>query len=608
VIKATIGAVFGTASVTITPLPAPVPTTVSVAIDSSSVQVGRTAQATATVRDQYNNVMNGQTITWSSDTPGFASVSNVGVVTGVAAGSATIRATVGSVFGIAPITITAIPSAPPVVTTIEVAIDSSSLRVGNTAQATATVKDQYGAVMPEQSVSWSSSAPSFASVTNLGVVTGVAEGGAVIKAAIGSVFGTAPVTITPLPLQIPTSMTISISNLQVQIGSTVQATATVRDQFGGVMTGQPITWSSSDTTIATVSETGLITGRSWMGIALITAKSGALSASEYVYPYAPPPPPPGKAAKILFTYDFDPKVDSTTQVRAYVYDANGNSIPDAPVKWKSLTPQILTVSSTGLVTGLKAGIGTIQATSGTASGTRDITVRAASVPTSINFWPRGPLNILDSAIMEVVVYDQYFRRMPNQQVVWEVESPKLFTSLGARDCAPTRQSPSYCVMLAGLRTGWGKLRATVGNVSTTTSLFVSNDIGKILEGSVNQSSKFTYTWWAGCSWEVWIEKTRMTSDWTSSLFPGSGQLTGTARMRASPACNSKPWSLDLSSRVSPNDAGGFDVTDPAYFIKTTFQVTQFTKAGISGILTYHFTKFGGENGITFDVTQKIDLK
>jgi hypothetical protein len=67
----------------------------------------------ATVKDQQGNVMTGQTIAWSSSDAGVATVSGSGVVTGVAAGSATITAATSGKSGTASITVTAPPPPPP---------------------------------------------------------------------------------------------------------------------------------------------------------------------------------------------------------------------------------------------------------------------------------------------------------------------------------------------------------------------------------------------------------------------------------------------------------------------------------------------------------------
>jgi hypothetical protein len=107
------GAVFGglsnvaaTSTQSITP-PAPVVTSVTVSPPSASVAPGGTAALEATVKDQNGNVMTGQTVTWSSNNTAAATVSSSGVVTGVAAGSATITATSSGKTGTSSISVTA---------------------------------------------------------------------------------------------------------------------------------------------------------------------------------------------------------------------------------------------------------------------------------------------------------------------------------------------------------------------------------------------------------------------------------------------------------------------------------------------------------------------
>src|SRR3954468_12913981 len=65
---------------------------------------------------------------------------------------------------------------PPVVTTVAVTPSSASLQVGGTQSLAATVKDQSGNVMSGQTVTWSTSNSSAASVSPDGVVTAVAAG------------------------------------------------------------------------------------------------------------------------------------------------------------------------------------------------------------------------------------------------------------------------------------------------------------------------------------------------------------------------------------------------------------------------------------------------
>src|SRR5437588_1545446 len=83
--------------------------TVTVAPATASVQVGLTVQLTATTKDANGNTLTGRTVTWSSGNTGVATVSSSGLVTGVAAGSATITATSEGQSGTSAITVTAAP-------------------------------------------------------------------------------------------------------------------------------------------------------------------------------------------------------------------------------------------------------------------------------------------------------------------------------------------------------------------------------------------------------------------------------------------------------------------------------------------------------------------
>jgi uncharacterized protein YjdB len=91
--------------------PPPVVTTVTVTPVTASVAVGATATLQAIVKDALGNVMTGQTVAWSSDASA-ASVNPSGLVTGVAAGSATITATSSGKTGTATVTVTAAPPPP----------------------------------------------------------------------------------------------------------------------------------------------------------------------------------------------------------------------------------------------------------------------------------------------------------------------------------------------------------------------------------------------------------------------------------------------------------------------------------------------------------------
>src|SRR6185503_17791650 len=199
--------------------PTPVVTTVSVSPASASIGVGATSALQATVKDQNGNVMSGQTVTWSTSNAGVATVNSNGVVSGIAAGSATSTANASGVSGTSAITVTAAPPPPPVVTTVTVAPTSASIVAGATTTLQATVKDQNGNAMSGQTVTWSTNNPAAATVNASGVVTGVAAGSAIITATSSGKAGTSSITVTAVP-PVVTTVTVAPTSASVVAGAT----------------------------------------------------------------------------------------------------------------------------------------------------------------------------------------------------------------------------------------------------------------------------------------------------------------------------------------------------------------------------------------------------
>lgn len=86
-------------------------------------------------------------------------------------------------------------------------------------------------------------------------------------------------TVPPEPRAVPASITITPPMAVLSgVGDTVRLTAEVLDREGTVLSGFPVSWSSSDASVATVSESGLVRAVD-EGDATITAAANPVSAT-----------------------------------------------------------------------------------------------------------------------------------------------------------------------------------------------------------------------------------------------------------------------------------------------------------------------------------------
>src|SRR5437773_1587118 len=194
-----------TATVTVAGCVAPV-AAVTVSPAAPTVQVGQTAQLTATPQDASGNPLTGRVITWQSSNGAVASVNSSGLVTAVATGSATITATSEGQSGTAVVTVSNVP-----VASVTVTPASASVQQGATVQLTATPRDANGTALSGRVVTWGSNNTAVATVSGSGLVSGAGAGSATITATSEGQSGTAAITVTA-----PTG--------QLAIGDSVQAT------------------------------------------------------------------------------------------------------------------------------------------------------------------------------------------------------------------------------------------------------------------------------------------------------------------------------------------------------------------------------------------------
>ena len=248
---------------------------------------------------------------------------------------------------------------------IGISLDKSleSVPRGDSISIVATVSAKTGSV--NKDVQWSSSDTSIATVDYDGMVTAVSIGNAVITAK--TVFGgfTATCDITVISPIIVTSIALDKTSASLEAGETVTLTATVKPDNA---TDKTVTWSTSDASIATVTN-GVVTANK-VGTATITAKAGDKSATCAIDVQATP-----VSSVTLNKTSASLRVFGTMTLTATV---KPDDATDKTITWSSSDASVATVSK-GVVTAMKTGNAIITAKAGDKSATCAVEVKAPAL-------------------------------------------------------------------------------------------------------------------------------------------------------------------------------------------------------------------------------------
>ena len=315
-------------------------TGVTLSQTTASIKIGESVTLTATVAP--DNATD-KTVTWSSSAPTIASVDASGKVVALAVGTATITATTTNSK-----TATCTVEVKPIeAESVSLSQTIASIKIGESVTLTATVAPDNAT---DKAVTWSSSAPTIASVDASGKVMALAVGTATITVSTtNGKTATCAVEVKPIEAE---SVSLSQTTATLTVGDNLTLTATVAP---GTTTNKAVTWSSSAPTVASVDASGKVTALA-VGTTTITATTTN-----------------GKTATCAVT------------VRARIVAATGISIDQTSaeltegeslsltatvspanatgktVGWTSNNPSVATVDATGEVSAISAGTATITA-------------------------------------------------------------------------------------------------------------------------------------------------------------------------------------------------------------------------------------------------------
>ena len=246
---------------------------------------------------------------------------------------------------------------------------SISVKEGNKQKLVVIVKPSS---LASSKFKWKSSDESIATVNDDGVVTGLKEGQVTITVTSSNgISATCIVNVVAETVNV-NKIVLNPNNISLKVGDTDQIVSKVEPENA---TERDLVWSSSDSSIVTVDENGVIKGLK-PGTATITVKTkdGKVSSTCKITVEAI------KVSEIVLNLNEMPlKVGKSGQLVATVKPDNAT---DKEVIWTTSDSSIATVDENGKVTGIKEGTVTIAAKTkdGKISATCTVIVTTDTVP------------------------------------------------------------------------------------------------------------------------------------------------------------------------------------------------------------------------------------
>jgi uncharacterized protein YjdB len=261
------------------------------------------------------------------------------------------------------------------VTTIDVNPSVLAITVGQSQQVTATPKNAAGVAVDGKGVTWTSSDPTKVSVNVQGVVTGIAQGTAIVTARSGAASTSIPVAVANVPVS---TVILNPSSTMLFVGQNITPRIELRGPRDELLTNRFVEWTTSNPTVAAVSQLGTIT-------ALTPGTSTIRAASE------------GKSANFTLTVSIVPtstvsitppnsvNVGRITQLSLVIRDADGNVLNTTgrSITWTVSNPGIATVNSSGMVTGVSSGSTTVAVLVDGRLATVNISVELVAIDTVV---------------------------------------------------------------------------------------------------------------------------------------------------------------------------------------------------------------------------------
>lgn len=250
------------------------------------------------------------------------------------------------------------PEHEPVVEVTDIKLDNNNIEIvrDQTVTLTATVTPENAS---DYTIEWKSDDTGIATVSQNGEVTGIAVGNTTVSVTVNDKVAVCRVNVVGKPAE---SVTVTPESVTMMKEESEQLKAEILPADSDQKT---ITWSTSDSTVVTVSEDGLVSATG-VGKATITASCGEASGTCEVTVEGIPVESITLSPEVA-----DVLLGEEIKLTATVSPENADY---GQIEWTSSDESIITVNETGTVTGVGVGTATITAKAGDAEGTSQITV------------------------------------------------------------------------------------------------------------------------------------------------------------------------------------------------------------------------------------------